>query len=79
LGFALTVVFFPDIADLFVQDRDSSGKSALTVRQRNSTVQLMTDNRMSGAALITGMIGFIITMAFHPTDTILLPRNIQHS
>ena len=27
----------------------------------------MTDNRMSGAALIAGMIGFIITMAFHPT------------
>jgi hypothetical protein len=27
----------------------------------------MTDNRMSGLALITGMIGTIITMAFHPT------------
>ena len=27
----------------------------------------MTDNRMSGAALIAGMTGFIITMAFHPT------------
>jgi hypothetical protein len=67
LDFALTLVFFPDIADLFVQDRDSSSKSALTVRQRNSTVQFMTDNRMSGAALIAGMIGFIITMAFHPT------------
>ena len=27
----------------------------------------MTDNRMSGAALIAGMVGFIITMALHPT------------
>jgi hypothetical protein len=27
----------------------------------------MTDNRMSGAALIAGMIASIITMAFHPT------------
>ena len=27
----------------------------------------MKDNRMSGAALIAGMVGFIITMALHPT------------
>ena len=27
----------------------------------------MTDNRMSGLALITGMAGSVITMAFHPT------------
>ena len=27
----------------------------------------MTDNRMSGATLIAGMTGFIITMALHPT------------
>jgi hypothetical protein len=32
----------------------------------------MTDNRMSGAALIAGMTGFIITMAFHPTGHDLL-------
>jgi len=32
----------------------------------------MTDNRMSGLALITGMIGTIITMAFHPTGHDLL-------
>ena len=33
----------------------------------NSTVQRMTDNRMSGLALILGSAGAIITMALHPT------------
>jgi hypothetical protein len=63
----LTVVFFPDITGLFVQDRSCSGKSGLTPHQLISTVQFMSDNRMSGAALILGMAGFIITMALHPT------------
>ena len=33
----------------------------------DSTVQRMTDNRMSGLALILGSVGSIITMALHPT------------
>jgi hypothetical protein len=33
----------------------------------DSTVQRMTDNRMSGLALILGAAGSIITMALHPT------------
>jgi hypothetical protein len=59
--------FFPDIQYLFVQDRCFSFKSALTRLPLDSKVQCMTDNRMSGAALIAGMIASIITMAFHPT------------
>jgi hypothetical protein len=39
----------------------------LTAGDIDSTVQRMTDNRMSGLALILGSAGSIITMALHPT------------
>jgi hypothetical protein len=39
----------------------------LTALRFNFNVTLMTDDRKSGIALITGMAGTIITMALHPT------------
>jgi hypothetical protein len=39
----------------------------LTGADIDSTVQRMTDNRMSGLALILGSVGSIITMGLHPT------------
>ena len=38
----------------------------LTLSRTGRTVQRMTDNRLSGVALIAGSCGIIITMAFHP-------------
>jgi len=39
----------------------------------------MTDNRKSGLALIIGMIGTIITMAFHPTgNDLVAPGQFNH-
>jgi hypothetical protein len=64
--------FFPDIAGLFVQDRYTLEKSALTALPLDFRVRSMTDNRMSGLVLITGMIGTIITMALHPTGNDLV-------
>src|ERR1700759_3713807 len=78
-AFFCGAAFFPDIAALFVQDQSSSRKSALTPAQLNLTVQIMTDNRMSAAALIAGVIGTIITMAFHPTaHDLMSPEQLAH-
>jgi hypothetical protein len=63
----LDVGFFPDITCLFVQLQDISCNAILTASYFNSKFKRMTDNCMSALALITGMAGSIITMAFHPT------------
>jgi hypothetical protein len=47
----------------------------LTALRFNSNVTLMTDDRKSGIALITGMAGTIITMALHPTGHDLTSGN----
>jgi hypothetical protein len=44
-----------------------SNNAILTALLFNSKFKLMNDNRKSGLALITGMVGTIITMALHPT------------
>jgi hypothetical protein len=63
----LTAVVFPDITGLSVQQPHISKSAMLTAWRFNSKVKTMTDNRMSGMALIAGMLGSIITMALHPT------------
>src|SRR2546423_3072130 len=67
----LRVVFpvfwiFPDISLLFVQYRHTNAECWLTMQITGSTVRGMTDNRVSGLALIAGSAALIITMAFHP-------------
>jgi hypothetical protein len=62
-----TAADFRDIGSLFVQLRSTSSEFALTAADFNFTVRRMTDNRMSGLALILGSAGTIITMALHPT------------
>jgi hypothetical protein len=44
-----------------------SNNAILTALLFNSKFKLMNDDRKSGLALITGMVGTIITMALHPT------------
>lgn len=47
----------------------------MTALRFNFNVTLMTDDRKSGIALITGMAGTIITMALHPTGHDLTSGN----
>jgi hypothetical protein len=54
----------------FVQDRGNQRECGLTAKALAATVQLMTDNRLSGVALIAGSVGSIITMSLHPSGQI---------
>src|SRR5579864_5405311 len=65
--FGVEASAFRDIGHLFVLDRGSGRESGLTARALPSTVQRMTDDRLSGLALITASSGMIITMSLHPT------------
>jgi hypothetical protein len=70
--------FFPDIGCLFVRLPDISGRDILTPSRFNSNFERMTDDRKSGLALITAMVGTIITMAFHPTGHGLQQDQFKH-
>src|ERR1700736_2819911 len=65
--FGVDVSAFRDIGRLLVQDRDTKRECGLTALARPSTVRRMTDDRLSGLALIAGSGGMIITMSLHPT------------
>src|SRR5208283_6183209 len=58
---------FPDIARLFVRFLDESRERMLTPPGSTSRVRRMTDDRMSGLALIASSVAGIITMSLHPT------------
>src|ERR1700686_2348756 len=65
--FGVDAAVFRDIQHLFVQDRRTRFECGLTALALPSTVRRMTDDRLSGLALISGSGGMIITMSLHPT------------
>lgn len=58
---------FLDTGYPFVQFRTVGRELALTIPGFLSTVRGMTDDRISGLALIVGSIGVIVTLALHPS------------
>src|SRR5581483_11720493 len=65
---------FPDIRCSFVHERARDRRSSLTVLKRRSRLPCMTDDRLSGLALIAGSCGFIITLSLHPTGQVPAAR-----
>jgi len=66
------VTDFRDRRHLFVQDLDIRRGYGLTTFSLHSTVRRMTDDHLSGWALIAGSIGMIITMSLHPSGQIAM-------
>jgi hypothetical protein len=63
---------FRDRRHLFVQDLGIRTVNGLTKLSLHSTVRRMTNDRLSGWALILGSIGMIITMSLHPSGKIAI-------
>ena len=60
-------VAFRDTQPCFVRYRPLRRKCGLTALLPAAKVQPMTDNQVSGLALIAGSVGSIITMSLHPS------------